>query len=407
MNGAAGGAAMSTLALIDAFRGEGIGACAVCHDAGTFAEQELIREATAGEVVFTPLYWWNRKTRAKWWKRPALELRQIWRTGGGRRSATRVAQFARDHNVDLIHTNTFMTPEGGIAARSLGLPHVWHVRELVGPGTPYPLKLDGRALRKFVSAHASKVIANSNASAAPIGNWMPRDLLEVVPNGIDLSQFHVHRGPAASGRLIVAMVGSLTSQSKKHELFVEAAARVNRNLHIEWRIYGHDPSRGGSTRGNAYTERLHASIAHHNLAGRFTWPGFVAEPAQIMSQIDLLVHPADNESFGRVVVEAMAAALPVVGVRGGGVGEIVDHGQTGLLADPNSASDLAAAIEKLAGDPQLRARFGEAGRRRAEEHYSLEACAQGVLRVYRLAMQQSLPGKSDPGAASLEPSRSL
>ena len=80
----------------------------------------------------------------------------------------------------------------------------------------------------------------------------------------------------------------------------------------------------------------------------------------------MLVHPADNESFGRVVVEAMAAGLPVVGVRGGGVGEIVSNGETGLLSTPDDPSALAENIDRLIADADLRARLGTraaAGRR--------------------------------------------
>ncbi len=60
-NSAGGGAALSTLGLIGALRQQGIEACAVCHDAGTLEERAALREATRGEVMFTPLYWWNRK----------------------------------------------------------------------------------------------------------------------------------------------------------------------------------------------------------------------------------------------------------------------------------------------------------------------------------------------------------
>ena len=390
MNSAGGGAALSTIALMIGLRAEGIIPLAVCSDQGSNDEQKRLREATDGQVLFTQLYWWNRKIRSAWWKRPAIELRQIVRTGWGFRSADKVAEFAKTHGVDLIHTNTITTPEGGMAARRLGLPHVWHVRELVGKSAPFRLPLSGSRLRDYITSHASKVVANSNVTAAPLRQWLPDDYLEVVPNGIDIGRFIPQPVVAEKRPLVVAMVGSLTSQWKKHDLFVEAAARVNPSLPIEWRIYGHDPSRGGTTAGNAYTDKVHSRIARHNLAGRFVWPGFVADPVQIMSEVDIVLHPADHESFGRVIVEAMAAGLPVVGVRGGGVGEIVEHGQTGLLAEPNDAAGLAAAVERLAGDAQLRQQFGAAGRRRAEEHYSQEACNRRILHVYSLAMVRRL-----------------
>jgi glycosyltransferase involved in cell wall biosynthesis len=229
-------------------------------------------------------------------------------------------------------------------------------------------------------------VANSLASAAAIRDWLPPGLLEIVFNGIDISRFRPRQRPAAADRLVVGMVGNLTSRSKKHGLLIEAAALVNPALPIEWRIYGHDPSAGGTQPADAYIDQLHAQIARAGLGQRFRFPGHVGNPAEIMEQIDVLVHPADNESFGRVIVEAMAAGLPTVGVRGGGVGEIIQHEQTGLLAGCDDPRDLAASIERLACSESLRAQYGQAGRRRAEEHYSLAATTAGMLRVYEQSM---------------------
>jgi glycosyltransferase involved in cell wall biosynthesis len=403
MNSSGGGAALSALALADAMAREGIVSCAVCHDVGTAEERQQVRDAMRGAVMFTRLYWWNYKIRMPLWRRPLAEAKQALMTGWSMASAARVRRFAVEHDVELIHTNTLLTPEGGLAARWLGLPHVWHMRELVGPGNPFRLPCEGTAFGSYMTQHCSKIVANSHTSAAQIRNWLPDGLLEVVPNGIDIDRFIPRPQPLNVGRpIVVGMVGNLTSRSKKHALFIEAAARVDRALPIQWRIYGHDPSRGGAASGSdPYVDELRDLIARAGLTERFHWPGFVADPVDIMSQLDLLVHPADNESFGRVVVEAMAAGLSVVGVRGGGVAEIIEPGVTGLLADSDDPRALAGCIEQLARDPQRRAAMGRAGRERALSNYSLAACTAGVLRVYEQAMQ--LPLNQPVAALSSRP----
>jgi glycosyltransferase involved in cell wall biosynthesis len=390
LNSAGGGAALSTLSLARSLAAEGIESCAVCHDAGTAEERDMLRETFHGEVLFSRLYWWNRKNRMPLWRRPLAEVKQIVATGWSLGSAARVTELAARSKADLIHTNTILTPEGGLAARRLGLPHVWHLRELLGPGQPFRLAREGKAFGRYMAKYCSKLVANSEASATHIRDWLFDDLLEVVPNGIDISRFQPSSTTSDTGRLVVGMVGNLTSRSKKHALFIEAASLVDRRLPIQWRIYGHDPSRGGTVRVDPYVNQLHDLVARLGLADRFEWPGFVADPVEIMSQIDLLAHPADNESFGRVVVEAMAAGLAVVGVRGGGVAEIVKDNETGLLAQPDSPRDLAANIETLARDPERSRALGKAGRRRAEAHYSLAANIQGILGVYEQAMARPL-----------------
>jgi glycosyltransferase involved in cell wall biosynthesis len=389
LNSAGGGAALSTLSLMESLRAAGIDCCAVCHDAGSKSERERLRDVARGEVLFTPLYWWNRKIRAKTWKRPLLELRQLWRTGWTRKSSALVAEFAKQHQADLIHSNTVVTLEGGLAAKQTGLPHVWHVRELVGRNMAFPLGLEKEALGKYLAAHATKLVANSHVSASLLEPWLPQGLMEIVPNGIDISRFKVTERPADVRPLVVGMVASLTSRTKNHPLFLQAASLVDRSLPIEWRIYGHDPSQGGAVRGDAYTDALHGEIGRLNIGDRFHLLGFRDDPAQIMSEIDILVHPAGNESFGRIVVEAMAAGLPVVGVASGGVGEIVQDGETGLLAQPDQPQQLADLVERLVRDPALRQEMGSAGRALAIGRYSLEAYATGIQKVYALAMEKS------------------
>jgi glycosyltransferase involved in cell wall biosynthesis len=396
LNSASGGAALSTLALIKFLAADGIRSCAVCHDAGTAQERAELSDAVGGEVRFAPLYWWNRKIRVPLWRRPLAEARQIVRTRWGFGSTALVTQCAAGWKADLVHTNTILTPEGGLAARRLGLAHVWHLRELVGPGQPFRLPYEGPAFGRYMAAHCSKLVANSHTSAKLVRDWIDGELLEVVPNGIDISRFRPRNTAAQPDKIVVAMIGNLTTRWKKHALFIDAAARVDRALPIDWRIYGHDPSHGGTAPGDPYLAALHARLAATGMTGRIAFPGYVADPARIMSQVDLVVHPADHESFGRVVVEAMAAGLPVVGVRGGGVGEIVLDGRTGLLAEPDDAAGLAAHIERLVRDPPLRGQFGAAGRRRALECYSLEACAAGILRVYEQAMTLPLARTENP-----------
>jgi len=108
-----------------------------------------------------------------------------------------------------------------------------------------------------------------------------------------------------------------------------------------------------------------------------------------MSELDVLVHTSDFESFGRVAVEAMAAGRPVVGMAGGGVREIVIDEVTGLLSPPGHAELLAANIRRLAEDRELRTRLGVNGRARAQSEYTVKQCAANIMRVYEDALTQN------------------
>jgi glycosyltransferase involved in cell wall biosynthesis len=387
LNSAGGGAALSTLGLMNQLRIHGVDSIAICHDNGSAAERDALDRATNGRVLFTPLYWWNKKIRAPTWKRPLIELRQLMRTGLMRKSTNVVVQFARQHKTDLIHSNTILTLEGGRASRQLNLPHVWHLRELVGPNRPFQFSINQKRFGEFIGSNCEALIANSNVTASLVRDIVRPGLLHVIPNGIDLERFVGIRGEGCKRPIIVAMVANLSSRVKNHQMFVHAASLVQHSPTVQFRIYGIDPSNDGRNHRDRYASHIHQLVAATGQASRFHWPGFVEKPEKIMSEVDILVHPTGQESFGRIVVEAMAAQLPVVGVRSGGVGEIVMDGVTGWLVEPDDTRSMANKIEDLANNPQRRCSFGAAGRQRAESHYSLEVCAQRVFQVYQQLQQ--------------------
>ena len=110
---------------------------------------------------------------------------------------------------------------------------------------------------QYLVDYCTRLVANSEASAEPLRRLVPAELLAVVPNGIDISPFRERSGSAQPDRTVVAMVGNLSAQTKKHALFIDAATLTDSQLPVEWRIYGHNPSHGalcsGSTTGTFST----------------------------------------------------------------------------------------------------------------------------------------------------------
>jgi alpha-1,6-mannosyltransferase len=101
--------------------------------------------------------------------------------------------------------------------------------------------------------------------------------------------------------------------------------------------------------------------------------------ARLLASCDVLVHPGDCETFGLIVLEAMACGLPVVGTSGGGVAELVDD-QTGILAQPNNPASLAEAIEALYA--RDRVQLGVNARRKAQDHYDWNQILPQLLQRY-------------------------
>ena len=122
--------------------------------------------------------------------------------------------------------------------------------------------------------------------------------------------------------------------------------------------------------------------ARLGVADRVDLPGRVENAAGRMVELDLFVLPSRVEPFGRVFAEAMVARVPVIGTRTGGIPEVVKHGETGLLVEPDDPVALAAAINELLDDPERRASMGERGRAHVLEHFTEARMTRAYERLF-------------------------
>ena len=130
-------------------------------------------------------------------------------------------------------------------------------------------------------------------------------------------------------------------------------------------------------------EALEARARALGVAHAFRFVGETSGPMPLLAGADIFVSASWAESFPYNVLEAMAVGLPVVATDVGGTGEAVEDGVTGLLVPPRDAGELAGAISKLLHDPELRRRYGESGRQRVTELFTVEGMVEGTLDVYR------------------------
>jgi glycosyltransferase involved in cell wall biosynthesis len=211
--------------------------------------------------------------------------------------------------------------------------------------------------------------------AALIAEGIPAGRTTTVHNGIPLDRYRrsgstllrdqLRLGP---GEPLFGLVGRVTPW-KGQDLFIRIAA--------EWARQGR-PGRFAVI-GRSFNEdgpfeaSLHDAVRHHGLEGRVHFVAFQADIAATLSQLDVLLHCSTKpEPFGRVVIEAMAVGVPVVGARAGGVPEILTDGVDGLLAAPGSVGDYLRRLTALMDAPALRASLAVAGRRTVEQRFTLE-----------------------------------
>jgi len=195
------------------------------------------------------------------------------------------------------------------------------------------------------------------------------------PLGIDSTIFHPQRrDPALREQLgldpdsrLLVYAGRFTPE-KKLDLLVDAVRKLGAPYHLLLV--------GG---GEVFPESIAAALRDSARVSHIPFKRDQRELARLLASCDLLVHPGDCETFGLIVLEAMACGLPVVGTDGGGVAELVDQ-DTGILADANNVDSLAGAIEAIYG--QDMARMGQAARRKAAGDYDWDEILPQVLGRY-------------------------
>jgi glycosyltransferase involved in cell wall biosynthesis len=239
-----------------------------------------------------------------------------------------------------------------------------HVQYFVDPST--------RSFTRWSLARVDRSVAISQY----VADWVTRAVpgitsrLRVVLNGVDADYFSP-RAPsaAAAERPFTFAVVCRLEPWKGVDLVVEAASRAE-GFCVD--IVG-----DGSERA-----RLERLAREKGIADRVRFLGYLADPRAAVADADAVVNASRDEPLGLSVLEALAMERPVVGFAGGGLPEIVQHGETGWLVKERSALALSAAMSDAASDRARARRFGVAGRRFIEERCRIETMCRGYGAVY-------------------------
>jgi glycosyltransferase involved in cell wall biosynthesis len=192
----------------------------------------------------------------------------------------------------------------------------------------------------------------------------------------------------AEDELLVGCVANY-QPVKRHDLLIQAFASLRREGHkLRLLMVGEGPLRG----------ELQRQIDAYGLQDCARLHGRVTDARPLFSLFDLVVQTSRSEGLPNALLEAAAAARPIVATAAGGSGEIVIDGETGLLAPINDVDAISAAIRRLVVDPDLRDRLGLAARRRAETTFRMSRFVAEYAALYEELAEAKglLPGTSPP-----------
>jgi glycosyltransferase involved in cell wall biosynthesis len=294
-----------------------------------------------------------------------------------------LALWLRRERPGIVH---FFLPRpyvfGSLAAELAGhRRRLMSRRSLTDYRDKYPLL--GR-VERFLHTRTFGILGNSQAVIDQLATEVDdKHKLALIYNGIEMpspdftNSRRQTRGvlQIPDSAVVIAVIANLIAY-KGHRDLIDALALVQDRLPSPWRllVIGRDDGIGAE---------LKARAGAPGIADNIMWLGERADVEELLAASDIFVLPSHQEGFSNALLEAMAARLPVIATAVGGNRDAVVEHETGFLVPPRDAEALAAAILRLAQDRDLRARLGEAGRRRAEELFSLAACVDRYEALYR------------------------
>jgi glycosyltransferase involved in cell wall biosynthesis len=283
-------------------------------------------------------------------------------------ATVRILRFLRRERIDLIVCNLNKDVRvAGLAGRIAGSVAVIarHGVQLCGKSWKHRLTL---------TRLTDGILTNTEAirRAYTAYGWFGADFVRVIYNGIE-HKFDVSPldfGREFPGKKVVLSAGRL-AQQKGYPFLIEAAALLRDQAELQFLVAGR-----GSEEG-----RLKAQVRRLGLESSFRFLGYLDDPDPALAGCDCFVLPSLFEGMPNAVMEAMALGKAVILTDVDGARELVENERSGLIVPPGDPAALAAAIRRVADDPELRSRLGREARVRVREQFTLEAMI-GHLETY-------------------------
>src|SRR5262249_28232367 len=294
------------------------------------------------------------------------------------RNALYFAEFFARSGVDHVHVHF----ANRAAHTALFLKEISGISfSVTAHGQDFMKDLGTDDLLREICAAAEFVAAETDYSRDLLRQRCPDSAAKIhrVYNGIDLERFPAPGPVNSNSTPRIVSVGRLVAFKGFADLIDACAELARHGVNFACEIIGDGPLR----------DRLQTKIKQLDLSSRVNLLGSLSQKVVLeklqAADVFALASTTDDKGatdvFPTVILEAMASARPVVSTRLAGIPELVMDGQTGILVSPGDSTALAQPLEQLIRDPQLRLRYGRAGRSRIEQHFRIEQTIAPLLEM--------------------------
>lgn len=362
------GASKSMLNLIDELKRRNVNFYVV----SPFNDGPVIDELTdRGVKVFChDCKRWMRKKPDNWKRWMGIRLKWVvYNQFYNAIEARKIKREIVDLDIDILHSNTSVINIGGIVSKMTGIPHIWYIREFAKEdfGLHY---LEGEAeTYRYIGRHADSIITVSNALNGKMRRFIPASKLEMIYNGVGAENI-IDRKSVSKAEYSFLITGTI-QPGKGQDVAVKAAKELCRRGYSNFKLY---------IAGRGDTAWLES--AAHDCRDKIIFLGQISDMAALRKKMDVELVCSKCEAFGRVTVEAMMGAMPVIGANTGGTPELIIDGKTGLLYEQGNYKMLADKMQFFLDNPREMEKMGIEAQNYAVKAYNIKRCADDVYKTY-------------------------
>lgn len=299
---------------------------------------------------------------------------------GGISAILRLASYLRRNRIDVVHTHDLYSNLLGVPAAWLArTPRIISSRRDLASWWWYTPR--NRKILRVIQNRSDVVVANS----AAVRDWLVREdsfateKIKIVRNGVDVDKFAnvpVDRGhvfPQHSGKQLIIAVANMHVHTKGHSYLIEAAQQVCSQVDDAVFLLVGD----GDLRRS-----FEADVARRGLDDHFVFMGARKDVPELLACCDIAVLSSIAEGLPNVVLEYMAAGLPVVATSVGGVPEIIENDRTGVIIPAKDSAAMATAITKILIDKPFASKIAKAGQGSVRERFSYDRLIDQLEDLY-------------------------
>lgn len=290
-----------------------------------------------------------------------------------------VVAVVRVSRADVIHSNCLITHfDCAVAGHLTGTTSVLELHDIVAPGV-------GRLFMGLAVRLSDRAIAISAAVRDQLPRWA-RGNVVVIPQSVDVERFDNTSDDAGSWRSqlakypdmpIIAAIGRVDPEKGLHVLIRAIGLLRESGVMAQVAVIGSPSKDDGRYLGEL------KSLGDVLLGEGVRFIPHVSDVGGVLSAVDILVCPSDEEPFGLILLEAQTCGVPVVASASGGPAEFISHGKTGMLFARGDAEALAGVLARLLADNELRSQIAKCGQHTARTEYTAQIRADRFAALYR------------------------